>query len=95
MADTITTDERTAFADAWHRWHDKHEAARAHRHGFLAITSINWLTDAPQRFVDAPGEWSSDANGVHVTLDDGEEIVVDGVTAGCSFAPTWSRPRPR
>ena len=32
-----------AFSDEWERWHARHEAKRADRHGFLAITSINWL----------------------------------------------------
>ena len=31
--------------------------------GGLAITSINWLTDTPQRLDDAPGEWHADADG--------------------------------
>lgn len=67
------------FADEWERWHARHEERRADRHGFLAITSINWLNESPQRFADAPGEWRTDATGVHVQLADGEEIVVDGV----------------
>lgn len=79
MTDLVDTTQATSsFADDWQRWHDAHEAARAHRHGFLAITSINWLTAEPQRFADAPGAWHTDETGVHVTLDDGEEIVVDG-----------------
>ena len=37
-----TTD---AFADDWNHWHREHEPSVGAPHGFLAITSINWLTD--------------------------------------------------
>jgi uncharacterized protein (DUF1684 family) len=68
------------FAADWARWHARHEERRSDRHGFLAITSINWLTESPQRFPDAPGEWSADASGVHLVLATDEAIVVDGLT---------------
>lgn len=68
----------SAFTDAWHAWRERRESTLTNPHGFLAITSINWLTEAPQRFRDAPGEWRSDATGVHVTLADGEGLTVDG-----------------
>ncbi|MBI4933171.1 MAG: DUF1684 domain-containing protein [Actinobacteria bacterium] len=73
------------FTDEWERWHARHEAKRADRHGFLAITSINWLNDSSQRFTDAPGEWRTDASGVHVDLAEGEEIVVDGRPVSGSY----------
>jgi hypothetical protein len=37
---------------------------------------INWLSAEPQRFTDAPREWSTDSTGVHVILADGEELVL-------------------
>ena len=75
------------FAARWAQWHRRHEAARAGEHGFLAITSLNWLTDEPQRFADAPGEWSTGPDGVVVALADGESLTVDGtpVTGRYSF----------
>lgn len=66
------------FAREWHDWHREHEAQRADRHGFLAITGLYWLTGEPERFDDAPGAWSSGPDGVVVALDHGEELVVDG-----------------
>ena len=75
VAETTTGE---AFAAEWRRWHREHEAAVGGEHGFLAITSINWLNAEPQRFADAPGAWHTDDTGVHVALGDGEEIVVDG-----------------
>jgi len=52
------------FTAAWQTWHAAQEARLADPHGFLAITSLNWLTDEPQRFPDAPGAWHAGASGV-------------------------------
>jgi uncharacterized protein len=68
------------FTAEWNDWHRAHEARRADPHGFLAITGRHWLDADPQRFPDAPGEWSTGPDGVIVNLADGEEIVVDGAT---------------
>jgi uncharacterized protein len=65
------------FAADWTAWHHQHEERLADPHGFLAITSLNWLTSEPQRFADAPGEWST-GTGVVVALADGEELVIGG-----------------
>jgi uncharacterized protein (DUF1684 family) len=81
---TARTDA-TEFIREWQAWHDEHEARIGDRHGFLAVTSINWLSATPHRFADAPGEWSTDASGVHLALDGDEEIVVDGRTVRGAF----------
>ena len=47
--------DRGEFTAAWHAWHTRHDARLADPHGFLAITSLHWLTETPQRFDDAPG----------------------------------------
>lgn len=72
------TPEVGDFAAQWQAWHVGHETRRADAHGFLAITSLNWLTEEPQRFTDAPGEWSTGPDGVVVALAAGEELVIDG-----------------
>ncbi|MFE9423150.1 DUF1684 domain-containing protein [Kitasatospora sp. NPDC006697] len=66
------------FVEEWEEWHAEHQRVRADKHGFLAITSINWLDEEPTRFPDAPGAWSTGPEGVTVRLDEGEELVVDG-----------------
>ena len=33
------------FAAEWNAWHRRQEARLADPHGFLAITSLNWLTE--------------------------------------------------
>ncbi|MBF6193697.1 DUF1684 domain-containing protein [Nocardia implantans] len=67
-----------AFVADWQDWHRGQEARLADPHGFLAITNLHWLSETPQRFPDAPGAWSTGADGVTVVLDDGDELVVDG-----------------
>ena len=68
----------TDFAADWSAWHKQHEARLAAPDGFLAITSINWLTETPTRFPDAPGEWAADDSGITVDLAPGEELTLDG-----------------
>ncbi len=68
----------TEFERQWREWHRRHEEKRAGPYGFLAITSLNFLTGTPRRLADAPGEWSTGDDGVRVVLADDEEIVVDG-----------------
>src|SRR4029077_11831195 len=42
------------FTAAWRAWHARHEARLADPPGFLAITSLHWLTATPQRRRCAP-----------------------------------------
>jgi uncharacterized protein (DUF1684 family) len=70
--------EATEYAAEWERWHKQHTDRLAAPDGFLAITSINWLSQTPQRFADAPGAWAADDSGVSVLLDDGETLELDG-----------------
>jgi uncharacterized protein len=76
----IDTEAGTEFAADWAAWHKNHEGRLAAPDGFLAITSINWLTETPTRFPDAPGEWTADDSGVTVDLsaERGEELTLDG-----------------
>ncbi|MFI9461681.1 DUF1684 domain-containing protein [Streptomyces xiamenensis] len=68
-----------SFARDWRAWHDARDRSLAAPHGFLAITSMRWLTPEPTRFEDAPGAWSADEDGtVLVELSDGESLAVDG-----------------
>jgi uncharacterized protein (DUF1684 family) len=72
--------ESDNFVQEWEAWHASHEALLADPRGFLAITNIHWLDQTPRRFTDAPGAWSTGPDGVWVTLEDGEELTVDGST---------------
>jgi uncharacterized protein len=90
---TVQDIDQSTFGREWTAWRRQHEAQLASRHGFLAITSINWLSAEPQRFPDAPGSWQAGADGVTVDLDEGEELSVDGkrVSGRYSFSPIPER----
>lgn len=90
---TTTTSTQPSLEADWAAWHDAHERARASEHGFLAITSIRWLTATPERYTDAPGAWSTSDDGPVVVLDADEWIEVDGrrVTGEHRFGPLPER----
>ncbi|MFJ9421988.1 DUF1684 domain-containing protein [Streptomyces sp. NPDC101249] len=78
MTTEATTTDLRGFTRDWLDWYRAQEERLAAPHGFLAITGLHWLHRTPQRFPDAPGAWWTDDDGVHVRLDDGEELAVDG-----------------
>ncbi|MGW1027703.1 DUF1684 domain-containing protein [Streptomyces sp. NPDC002577] len=75
---TVQDVDQVSFVQEWEQWHREHEEVLSGPHGFLAITSLRWLSDEPARFEDAPGAWSSTASGVVVELAEGEELTVEG-----------------
>ena len=62
------------FLGGWQAWRDARERRLRDPRGWLAITAINWLTAAPERFDDVPGEWSADERGATVSLAEGETL---------------------
>jgi uncharacterized protein (DUF1684 family) len=76
---TVQEIEQTVYDREWSAWRTQHEKNLADPHGFLAITDLHWLDGEPRRFDDAPGAWSTGADGVTVVLAGDEELVVDGV----------------
>ncbi|MCI3275138.1 DUF1684 domain-containing protein [Streptomyces cylindrosporus] len=75
---TVQDVDRVSFAAEWQEWHRQKEEVLSGPHGFLAITSLRWLTEEPARFEDAPGAWSATADGVVVELAEDEEVTVEG-----------------
>ncbi len=68
------------FQAEWQAWRDEREERLRDPHGWLAITAIHWLTTAPQRFDDVPGEWAGADRRATVTLAAGETLIVEGAT---------------
>lgn len=68
------------FASEWAAWHEAHERRRADPHGFLAVTGLYWLSDAPTRIPGLPGAWITGTEGPVVELADGETLDVEGGT---------------
>ena len=90
---TVQDIDRATFEQDWADWHRQHAAALSGEHGFLAITSLNWLAAEPQRFPDAPGTWRTGPGGVTVELGDAEQLVIGGdtVTGHYAFGPIPER----
>ena len=70
----------------WAQWHAENERRLADPHGFLAVTSLHFLTTTPQRFPDAPGAWSTGPDGGVVDLADGETLTLDGTPVTGRYA---------
>ena len=66
----------THFLSDWEAWHDVREQRLRDPRGWLGITAIHWLTDAPERFDDLPGDWLSIEGRVVVTLHRGEVLTL-------------------
>src|SRR5260370_8754643 len=90
---TVQQIPQAAFAEEWQQWHAEHERKLADPHGFLAVTSLNWLNAEPARFDDAPGTWSSTGAGVTVQLAEGEQLTIGGA-AGCGSSSLGAFRRP-
>lgn len=75
---TVTVPDTETFAQEWAEWHRQKEEVLAAPHGFLAVTSLSWLSDVPQRIDGVPGTWVAGPRGVVVTLGEGEELSVGG-----------------
>ncbi|WP_028045286.1 DUF1684 domain-containing protein [Cellulomonas sp. URHE0023] len=83
---TVLTDTDT-FTAEWEAWHASRDAYFAEPHGWVAITSLHWLTAEPVVFDEFPGRWTA-APGQVLTIEaaaqdglvlpDGD--VVDGVS---------------
>jgi uncharacterized protein (DUF1684 family) len=66
------------FRQEWAAWRRQHEAQVGSPYGYLAATGLHWLGPGPERYDDAPGAWSTGADGVEVVLSGDEEITVGG-----------------
>jgi uncharacterized protein (DUF1684 family) len=77
----VSADQRqsTILEREWSEWRRERERQLSDPHGLLAATGLHWLTNAPTRYDDVPGAWSSDRDGVRVHLADGETLTLGGV----------------
>lgn len=77
--DQITDHTEIAdFKRDWQQWRVEHDQALAAPHGFLAVTGLHFLTAEPTSFPGVPGVWRTDADGVHVDLDESETLTFEG-----------------
>lgn len=71
--------DRAQFNRDWEAWHVEHEKRRTDGHGFLAVTSLTFLSDEPQAIGGIPGAWSLEDGQAIVDLAEGETLEADGL----------------
>ena len=64
--------DREQFERAWQDWHDQRERDLADPHGWLALISLDWLTDRPREYDGVPGLWWQDADAAYLDPQGGE-----------------------
>ncbi len=69
-----------AKVERWQRFRDNRDKALATRHGWLTLTSFQWLEDSPAAVELAPGLWSTDGTTATLTAvpSDGLSLVESG-----------------
>jgi uncharacterized protein (DUF1684 family) len=67
----------TTFAEEWQDWKRHREAELAEPYGWLALVSLDWLTDSPREYAGIPGRWWQDAEAAYVDPD-GAELLYEG-----------------
>jgi len=86
---TTKTPELTRLTERWDRFRTGRNTALAASHGWLTLTSFQWLPTAPAALDGVPGLWSSDGTTAsltaapdhHLTLVEGGAPVSGTVTA--------------
>ena len=77
MTSTPAATTPAAKVERWQRFRANRNKALATPHGWLTLTSFQWLEDAPTAVDLAPGLWSTDATGTTAFLT---AVPSDGLT---------------
>ena len=69
-----------AKVERWQRFRDNRNKVLAARHGWLTLTSFQWLEDSPAAVELVPGLWSTDGTTASLTAvpEDGVSLVETG-----------------
>lgn len=86
---TTQTPEITRLTERWDRFRTGRNTALASEHGWLTLTSFQWLPASPSALDGVPGLWSSDGTTAsltagahdHLTLVEGGAPVAGTITA--------------
>jgi uncharacterized protein (DUF1684 family) len=73
------TSTLTDLQTGWDAWHAEREAELATPHGWLSLTSLQWLAPEPSQLEGVPGLWSATPDGVVITAGAGDGLVVRSV----------------
>jgi hypothetical protein len=70
--------ETNRFVADWQDWKANRERDLAQPFGWLALVSLDWLSETPQRYGELPGLWWQDADAAYVDPA-GAELTHNGV----------------
>jgi uncharacterized protein len=73
---TTNTIQSARFVHRWEQWKVARERELAHPYGWLALVSLDWLSDVPQAYAGAPGLWWQDSEAAYLDPD-GAAVSVD------------------
>ncbi|MBQ0925670.1 DUF1684 domain-containing protein [Saccharopolyspora endophytica] len=65
------------FIEQWQDWHANRERDLADPYGWLALVSLDWLTDVPATYPTVPGVWWQDAEAAYLDPQ-GAELSYEG-----------------
>lgn len=90
------TSVTSEFVAQWQDWKTNREQTLAEPHGWLALVSLDWLTETPTSYGDLPGLWWQDDEAAYLDPN-GAELTYDGqpVTATHRFELINSGPGTR
>ncbi|MGW5144489.1 DUF1684 domain-containing protein [Rhodococcus koreensis] len=90
---TAVTEDAT-FEQGWQDWHSAREDYFREPLGWLSLTALHWLVETDTTFLDLPGQWRADADGLIVTApaDAGLEIDGETVDGTATLAPQEGAP---
>ncbi len=54
------------FTEQWQDWHTARERDLADPYGWLALVSLEWLSEEPRGYASAPGVWWQDSDAAYV-----------------------------
>ncbi|TDV48840.1 DUF1684 domain-containing protein [Actinophytocola oryzae] len=90
---STNTTHSVRFVHQWQQWKVARERELAHPHGWLALVSLDWLSEVPTSYPGVPGLWWQDQDAAYLDPD-GAAMSVDGapVAAGHRFELVNSGP---
>jgi uncharacterized protein (DUF1684 family) len=78
----MSTSVDTDFVELWRQWRATREQTLADPLGWLALVSLDWLTDSPRRYPGVPGLWWQDADAAYLDPDGAEVSYADEPVTG-------------
>lgn len=77
--------KEVSAVEAWQRWRGEENANWAEPHGWLTVSSLDWLESEPKNLQTFPGEWSFDGDFVHVHFAEDAGVTLEGEPAVGDF----------